>query len=223
MSKSKLLVFMLLISVNVMAQQNSQRRPPKVIKKFLENSPVPLGEMRPSIKTDEVPEVDSTYKSEFGFHSKDYQISKPLEEVWESYMTINPSVAWDNKSSKFAMAYDKDCDCEYYAGDEFGRMRENTQFFLELSVIRILKIPVGFEVTKVDEQNKVFEFTYLENNKSHGRQRLEFLDNGAGGTIIRHSTHFASDKKFRDKHLYAPIHENLLDDFHGNMKKLIED
>jgi len=92
----------------------------------------------------------------------------------------------------------------------------NTIFQLNLRCGGILNIPVEFEITRIDEQNKTVEFSYGADNKSKGRQVLRFVDNGSE-TLVMHYSYFKSDSKARDKFLYPFFHEKCMDEFHQGM------
>lgn len=78
-----------------------------------------------------------------------------------------------------------------------------------------------FEISKVDHENKIIEFTYLKDNKSNGRQTLYFSEVD-GVTTIEHYTIYNSGSDFRDKNLYPHFHTVALDDFHNRMFDIIE-
>ena len=62
--------------------------------------------------------------------------------------------------------------------------------------------------------------TYLEQNVSHGRQTMQFVEKD-GRTELVHTSYFTSGKEWRDK-LYPKVHEKLVDAFHANMQRLME-
>ena len=87
---------------------------------------------------------------------------------------------------------------------------------MKLKIIRFLKIPVNFEITQLSKEHKIIEFTYGANNKSKGRQTLNFIEMD-NYTLIVHQSYFKSDSKFRDKRLYPKFHERCLNEFHKNI------
>ena len=126
-------------------------------------------------------------------------------------------------SSKFVMAYDMCKNKVYYedSPDLPQKVEENNMFFLKLTFLGLLNIPVAFEITKVDHEKKIIEFTYLKDNKSNGRQTLYFSEQD-GVTTIKHDTIYSSGSDFRDKNLYPYFHTVALDDFHNRMFEIIE-
>ena len=66
------------------------------------------------------------------------------------------------------------------------------------------------------------EISYIDNNKSRGKQTIQFFDNGDGCTRIVHLSYFKSESSLRDNLLYPYFHNKFIREFHGNMRKLIK-
>jgi hypothetical protein len=85
----------------------------------------------------------------------------------------------------------------------------------------LFNIPVAFEIITIDQKKQIMEISYIDNNKSLGKQTIQFFDNGDGSTKIVHLSYFKSESAFRDSFLYPHFHNKFIREFHGNMKQLI--
>lgn len=134
---------------------------------------------------------------------------------------VKPNESWKGPLNTFKHSYSKSKDVLYEANSsrlpaiELGMVYE-----LNLRIANLLNVGVAFQMTELNTDTKTIEFTYGKNNKSHGRQRIIFKEEG-GKTFIIHYSNFKSESKFRDKHLYPKFHEQCTDEFHANMKELI--
>ena len=73
---------------------------------------------------------------------------------------------------------------------------------------------------KVDDENKILEITYLKENLTKGKQVLRFEKFGNKTKVI-HTSYYDCQNKSRNK-LYPHFHKQLVDAFHENLKKIIE-
>lgn len=203
--------------------QFEKRQVPHSVLRFLESLDKPLYSLQPSVPKG-LHEGDEHFDDFFaGFNYLEQSFSVPISimDVWDEYLNVSPINAWNTKSSCFGMAYDKDLH-QVYINDSTGcpPAHEDMIFFLKLTPARIVHIPVAFEITMIDPSSKTIEFTYLLENKSHGRQVLEFSSED-DITIIKHSTYYTSGKRIRDKVLYPPLHNKIITDFHQGMFQMI--
>lgn len=158
---------------------------------------------------------DDTDFSSFRSHKRFYICDAAIDNIWKKYKEADLKSAWSGKMINFGFAYSRDKN-EIYSSSSSVSLKpvEGLGLFLELNIAKILKIPVAFEVSSVNEKIHLFQFTYLKRNKSNGRQNIIMKSLDDGKTMILHHTYFKSDKKFRDKYLYAPFHTQLIDQFH---------
>lgn len=160
--------------------------------------------------------------SKFSYHQKLYVIDAPIDSVWNMYTSVKPKEAWAGPLNTFKHAYSPSKDSLYLSTDSILPSLEHDMVYeLNLRVAGILNVGVAFQITDIDPINKVIEFTYGEDNASHGRQRIMFSEDG-DSTYIIHYSNFKSTSKFRDKFLYPTFHERCMDEFHGNLKGMIE-
>lgn len=158
----------------------------------------------------------------YHYNSMKFEIDAPLEKVWQAYLTSNPKDTWSGKTIRFDFAYSKPNNDVYYRDSaEVPTAHVGMGFYIVLNVYRLKKLPASLEITKIDEKEKVFEYTYLTTNTAQGRQSIRLSDLGNGRTGISHVTYFKSLSKFRDQYLYPPIHEALLEEFHQNVMNLL--
>jgi hypothetical protein len=156
-------------------------------------------------------------KEEFNFNHMEFEINENIEKVWQTYMNIDVKESWNGKSIKFDFAYSKPLDEVYYRDSATTpKLHIGMGVFLILDVYGVKKIPTSMEVSKLDLEHKSFEYTYLTQNTSHGRQSVYFIDLGNNKTKMVHDTYFKSGQSLRDK-LYPPIHEDLIEEFHQNI------
>jgi hypothetical protein len=85
----------------------------------------------------------------------------------------------------------------------------------------LINIPVAFEIIDIDRKKQILEFSYIDNNKSLGKQTIQFFDNGDGRTMIVHRSYFRSKSWLRNELLYPGFHKKFIKEFHKNMKHLI--
>ncbi|MFT7611114.1 MAG: hypothetical protein ACI9J3_000052 [Parvicellaceae bacterium] len=157
----------------------------------------------------------------FSYHQKMYVVNADISTVWEAYTQAKPTEVWKGPLNTFKNSYSQADDTLYDTNDSLIPSIELGMVFeLNLRVAKLMDVAVAFQITELDSTNKLIEFTYGKDNKSHGRQRIVFIADGAQ-TIIAHYSNFKSSSKFRDKHLYPLFHERCMDEFHANMNKSI--
>lgn len=191
----------------------------KVVKKRL----IEFGAENYSSPDDFALSCGETFNPEgFDFNHMAFEINENIEKVWNTYMTANPKTAWSGKSIQFDFAYSKQTKSYYYHDDEqIPQPHVGMGFFILLNVYNLKKLPASLEISKIDPEQKIFEYTYLNKNTAHGRQSVRLIDLGNNKTRVVHDTHFKSESNFRDKYLYPPIHEALLEEFHQNVMNTI--
>lgn len=162
-------------------------------------------------------------KQHYFKHEKCYTINETIDNVWKVYTNSNAKEVWQYKSSKYLISFDNSTKLyNNLYNQSFDSVKVNKTYGLELTFLKFVKIPVVFQITKIDHDNKVIQFTYMKENKSNGFQTIEFIDLG-GKTIIKHTSYYKSGKKFRDKKIYPFFHEVATDDFHNRMTYLVQE
>lgn len=143
-------------------------------------------------------------------------------EIFEGYISADPSKSWNGRKISFGLLLLKFPGMIFYDHDQIKGIDLGQIYFLNLKLLYgIYGLPVAFEIIKVDEENKIIEFSYLEGNKSVGLQQVKFIDMGDERTEIIHTSYYKSESRFRDKWMYPHFHKIIINDFHRNMRKLL--
>ena len=163
-------------------------------------------------------------ESKFSVNEKTFYLKTRLSSVWNCYRHVNFARAWNGKSVRFGLLIVKSSNSVIYANDPILPEVDTGQvYFLDLRLIKgLFNIPVAFEITNIDEDLKILEFSYIDGNKSEGKQILMFIDNGDGTTNILHKSYFRSNSSLRDKLLYPFFHKKFIREFHEYMKEYLE-
>lgn len=171
------------------------------------------------------PECSIASDSSFHFISKSFVIKADLNTVWKAYKTISPEDAWSGSLVSFGFLYSKITGKLTYNTDQYEGMQVGQIVFINLHFLdRLFSLPVAHEITEVNDQEKYMRMCYLQNGKSQGSQFIHFYSTPEGYTKIVHNTYYKSDSPFRDKHLYPPLHNMFISEFHNNVaQKIMED
>ncbi len=152
-----------------------------------------------------------------------YELPVAMDEAWRAYTSVKPDKAWNGRKARLAMLVNKIKHTIIYPGDACDKIDTGQVVYLNLRVLKgVTNVGVAFEVINIDEQNKVLEFSYLEGNKSLGKQQLYFEETVQGTTQLKHVSYYKSDSKFRDKYLYPYFHKRFTNEFHRNMVQAIQ-
>lgn len=166
------------------------------------------------------PSFRASEKERFNRHIKEYKYDFPIEQVWDAYRNAGPNEVWAGPRVFFGFIYDKNTDKIHFNTDKYlPKLEVGMVIFNHLSVLRLTKMNVSFEITKIDDVNKILQFSYLNCNTSAGQQTLKFVADG-NKTIVKHISYFKNESKLRDK-LYPPVHTLLINEHHANMKTII--
>ena len=163
-------------------------------------------------------------KSGFNLVEKIFNLKYKLSNVWECYRHVNPLETWNRQSIRFGLMISTSLNSvSYFNNTAFPEVDTGQVYFLNLRLLKgLFKVPVAFEIINIDSNLEILEFSYIENNKSRGKQTIQFFDNGDGTTRIVHSSYFKSDSRLRDKFLYPYFHKKFVREFHRNMKHLVQ-
>jgi len=164
-------------------------------------------------------------ESDFNVIEKRFYLKYSLATVWKFYTNASPADSWNGECVRFGLLISKKSNSVSYNKDlMFPGIDTGQVYFLDLRIVSwMFNIPVAFEIIKLDPENQMVEFSYLDDNKSLGKQTILFFDNGKGGTVIVHKSYFKSDSEIRDSLFYPYFHKRLIKEFHANMKRIIRD
>jgi hypothetical protein len=162
-------------------------------------------------------------EADFHVIEKTFYVESKLSDVWYCYRHSSPVSMWSGRSVRFGLLISKSSDAVSYVNSHpFPEIDTGQVIFLNLRLIKgLFKIPVAFEIITIDREKQIMEFSYIDKNKSLGKQTLLFFDNGDGTTRIIHRSFFKSESAFRDGLLYPFFHKRFVDEFHRNMSHII--
>jgi hypothetical protein len=164
-------------------------------------------------------------ESHFHVNEKTFLLGYSFSDVWECYRHASPVNMWNCVSSGFGLLVSKSLNSAFYANDpSLPDIDTGQVYFLNLKLIKgLFNVPVAFEIILLDPKRHVMEFSYIDNNKTLGKQTISFFDNGDGTTRIVHRSCFKSGSAFRDGLLYPYFHKRFIKDFHTHMCDLLKE
>lgn len=162
-------------------------------------------------------------ESDFNINEKTFFLKNDITKVWDSYSNVHPVETWNRQSIRFGLLISKCSNSVVYTNNYTSPEVDTGQvYFLNLRIIKgLINIPVAFEITNIDPVTQLLEFSYIDNNKSQGKQTIQFFDNGDGRTKIVHRSYFKSSSWVRDDLLYPVFHKKFIKEFHRNMRQLV--
>jgi hypothetical protein len=165
-----------------------------------------------------------SHESDFNVVEKIIHLKFNIARVWDCYRHSDPARIWNRQSVRLGLLISKYSNTAMYVNKSSLPEADTGQvIFLNLKILKgLLNVPVAFEIINIDPLKQVIEFSYLDYNKSKGKQSLQFFDDGDGCTTIVHRSYFKSGSSFRDNILYPLFHKKFVKDFHRNMKHLVK-
>lgn len=187
----------------------------KYIKDLIKENKHQFSDIRPSWKSEN--DTSTHFNNQMTIF-----LNENIQDIWNTYTSANPSKSWNSRRVSFEVLLQKFPSGIFYDHDYINGIDTGQVFFLSLKILfGIIKLPVAFEMITIDPKSKLIEFSYIEGNKSSGKQQIRFTEIDSNLTKIVHTSYFKSDSRFRDKYLYPIFHEKLVKDFHKNMSKLL--
>ena len=149
-------------------------------------------------------------------------LNASLQNVWQGYLSIDPSKFWNNRSMSKGLMLQKFPTKIFYNKDSSAYIDTGQVYFLNLKLLSgIYNIAVAFEIITIDISEMVIEFSYVEGNQSLGVQQIKFIAVDDNSTKIIHTSYFKSNSHFRNKWLYPIFHKKVTKDFHKNIRGLL--
>lgn len=173
-------------------------------------------DFRPSVTT-------QTDTSQFDYNIHQFQLKHAPELAWNAYLTAHPAQIWQGKVVSCGLIYSPVNKRAIFPNDKYPGLETGQIFFIEMRVLcGLVKFPVCFMVTNIDESKQSITFSYVLSGSSKGSQTIRLIDNGKGGTEILHSSIHQTENAFRDKTLYPIYHKKAIKEVHRNIRKLLE-
>lgn len=185
----------------------------KYIHRQINNDTKTFEEVKPSLS------ISSTTEG-YRFNERIYVLKDSVNRIWEHYINTNPIEAWNAGKMNLGLLYSKKEKTIIYADEEANGIEMGQLVYLNLNVLRLKKIATAFEIINVDKEQKIIEFSYVEDNITLGKQQLHFFETGKGYTKIVHCSYFKSQSVLRDHFLYPYFHTRLTNTYHRNMKRI---
>lgn len=199
---------------------NLKEVPQRKIRKYIQSREID--------KMDDFSAIHSSWKkgiNESDFHviEKKLFMKNRLSVVWECYRNTNLRKSLNRHFIRLGLMISKRSNSVTYTKNlNFPEVDTGQVYFLDLKLLKgLFNVPTAFEITKIDPKQLIVEFSYLDDNKSLGKQTIQFFDNGDGRTRIVHRSYFKSDSWLRDAFLYPYFHKRLINGFHRNMRQLV--
>ena len=198
---------------------NFEKIPYRKVRNYIhdqvDNQILSIYDLHPTLETKKVP-------AEYSCQDIRYLIDEDIDVVWEGYIHSSPAKLWDGKRLSFGLLCSKPSEMVVYRGDQNVEVDTGQVIYLNLRFLRgVYNLALAFEIIDLDEENRTIEFSYIEGNKSKGKQCLVFKQTPEGKTEIIHSSYFKSDSILRDKLIYPFFHKRATNEFHRNMRRNI--
>src|SRR5680860_400213 len=152
-----------------------------------------------------------------------YLIKRNIKKVWQHYINTNPGESWSGKKVSFGLLFSKKEDKIFYDGDVVSKIDTGQIVYLNLKLLKGIKnLATAFEITNIDKEKRIIEFSYLKGNSSEGKQRLQFFETPNGYTQIVHTSYYKCTDVIKNYLLYSYFHSCITNEFHRNMKKMMK-
>lgn len=170
------------------------------------------------------PSVDAqTDTSKFDSNIHHFQLQQTQATAWNAYLTSHPAKVWQGKIVSCGLIYSPNSKRIIFPDDKYPRLETGQLFFIEMRALcRLVKFPVCFMVTQIDEKYHAITFSYVSSGSSKGAQTIRLTDDGKGGTKIIHSSIHQTENILRDKTLYPIYHRKAIKEVHRNIKNILE-
>jgi hypothetical protein len=159
-------------------------------------------------------------ESEFHTDRRTFYLNRNLSDVWNGYRHANLIKSWSRHYIRFGLLIAKNSNSVVYTKTLLYPDLDTGQvYFLNLRILKgLLHVPVAFEIINIDPVAQKMEFSYLDDNKSLGKQTLQFFNDGDGRTKIVHTSLFRSNSRLRDALLYPYFHHKFIREFHRSIR-----
>lgn len=166
---------------------------------------------------------DPAHAKTYRKHLIAFQISAPVERVWETYKTISPQDTWKGRMVSFGVMYSRKSNKLSFHDDVYHGIEAGQLIFLNLNLFgNVAHLAVGHEVVQVYDHLKHIKICYVQNGASVGTQLIQLKKVSSTETEVLHETWYTSGSWIRDKILYPIFHARAVGEFHTNVKRRAE-
>lgn len=221
--RSILIIFSLVTSVGYaqtpLSNTDNSRIKQKSIRIFLksqiEKGIVNFEDFRPSIDA-------QTDTNKFDSNIYRFQLQQTPAAAWKVYIKAHPAKIWQGRIVSCGFIYSPVNKRIIFADDKYPGLENGQIFFIEMRVLcGLVKFPVCFMVTKIDESQHSITFSYVSSGSSKGAQTIRLTDSGKGETEILHSSIHQTENVLRDQTLYPIYHRKAIKEVHQNISKIL--
>jgi len=146
-----------------------------------------------------------------------------MQDVWNFYRHINLAKIWNRHSVRLGLMIAKKSNSVIYRDNPaFPEIDTGQIYFFDIRLLKgLFNVPAAFEITDIDPERALVEFSYIDGNKSLGKQTIQFFDNGGSMTRIVHRSYFKSQSMLREDFFYPPLHTKFIKEFHRSIRQLL--
>jgi hypothetical protein len=224
MMRISLLIMYGLFSLSALSQRtttiNLNEIPQRKVRKYIVSREIDKMQNFSSIHSSWNKDIN---ESDFNVNERTFYMQYKLSDVWQCYSHANPMKVWNGRSMRLGLMITKYLNSVIYTDNSlFPDVDTSQVYFLDLRLLKgLYNLPVAFEIITIDNSRQIVEISYLDNNKSQGKQSIQFFDNMDGRTRIVHRSYFKSSSWLRDEFLYPYFHKKFIKEFHRNMNELV--
>lgn len=164
-----------------------------------------------------------TDSSQFDSNIHRFQLRQTTAVAWNAYLTAHPAKVWQGKIVSCGFIYSPVSKRVIFSDDKYPGLETGQLFFIEMRVLfGLVKFPVCFMVTEINNNERTISFSYVASGTSKGSQTIRLVDNGKGETDILHSSIHQTQNQLRDKILYPVYHRKAIKEVHKNIKNILK-
>jgi hypothetical protein len=160
-----------------------------------------------------------TYRS----FTKSQLIRQNINVVWNNLIHQSPSEEFNGRIVTFGLLYSKRLNNLLYSNETYAGIEEGQVVFFNLRVLGGIKnLAVAMEVTRLDNNEKILEYCYLDHGETKGTQKFTLKSTHDGFTEITQLTKYKCKSKLRNRRLYSYFHERIVKEFFNAIKRKSE-
>ena len=166
---------------------------------------------------------NSNDEKDYTVIEKTFYVKYKLQDVWNFYRHINLAKIWNRHSVRLGLMISKRSNSVIYRDSpSFPEIDTGQVYFFDIRLMKgLFNVPAAFEITNIDPERAMVEFSYIDGNKSLGKQTIQFFDSGGSTTRIVHRSYFKSQSLLREEIFYPPLHTKFIKEFHRSVCQLL--